>query len=211
MDKLTMSVDSLLGNAPMTAMASTDALLGEMSVKAGASTAPELADCELDDMAAMTAPEARTEIKVDFMDVEPIVIDEIVDRHGRLSDILEALEEELHVSVIPLQMAKIAPEVTKLQRHEIFMFGKESYSFSQNVRRDVVDSILDSIISNISSGIPFSYDLITSVMYDGQSYRTLALSRKEWTYILSKCRNYKQSLVTDMANSITLNVFAEKV
>lgn len=210
MDKLTMSVDTLLGSMPMTTKASTNALLGEMPATAVVPTVPELAECELDDMTTTAAPETRTEIRVDFVDVEPIVIDEIVDRHGRLSDILEALEEELHVSVIPLRMAKIAPEVTKLQRHEIFMFGKESYSFSQNIRRDVVDSILDSIVSNISSGIPFSYDLITSVMYGEQSYRTLALSRKEWTYILSRCRNYKQSLVTDMANSITLNVFAEK-
>lgn len=168
----------------------------------------------LDETASLdlSTPNAARTFDVQFTDVEPIEVNQIVDKHGRLSDIIEALEEKTGLSVIPLSMANIAPEVTELQRHEIFEFGGERYAFSHRIRRNVVDEYVEAITANISSGIPFALELVTSVVEHDNTYKTLLLSRDEWTYVLSKCRNFKQSLIAnDDETQITMTIMAERV
>ena len=145
-----------------------------------------------------------------FSEIEPIVIDTIIDKQGRLSDILESIEEECGISVIPLKMAEIAPEVAQLKRHEIFTLGNERYAFSHRVRLNVCDHYLEQIVSCLSEGVPFTLDLATTISWHDSQYNTFLLSRDEWTYIMSKCRNFKQKLTTDGKSQITLHIFAEK-
>lgn len=154
--------------------------------------------------------EAQTDIPVMFSEIEPIVIDTIIDKQGRLSDILESIEEECGISVIPLKMAEIAPEVAQLKRHEIFTLGNERYAFSHRVRLNVCDHYLEQIVSCLSEGVPFTLDLATTISWHDSQYNTFLLSRDEWTYIMSKCRNFKQKLTTDGKSQITLHIFAEK-
>lgn len=144
-------------------------------------------------------------------EVEPIEIKEIVDAHGRLSDIIDSLEDAVGLSVIPLKMANIAPEVSRLQRHEIFTFGGERYAFSNKIRQNVCDRYLAQITKTISEGVPYQLDLVTTITWRDKVYTTLLLSRVEWTYIMSKCRGYKQTLTTDQKTQITLKVFAERI
>lgn len=156
--------------------------------------------------------DSEMSIQVDIeKDVAPIEIKEIVDVHGRLSDIIDALSEEVGLSVIPLRMANIAPEVSKLQRHEIFTFAGERYAFSQVIRQNVCDRYIEQIVKNISEGVPYQLDLITTITWKDNDYKTLLLSRAEWTYIMSKCRDFKQKLITDQKSQITLKVFAERI
>lgn len=154
--------------------------------------------------------ETQTDIPVMFSEIEPIVIDTIIDKQGRLSDILESIEEECGISVIPLKMAEIAPEVAQLKRHEIFTLGNERYAFSHRVRLNVCDHYLEQIVSCLSEGVPFTLDLATTISWHDSQYNTFLLSRDEWTYIMSKCRNFKQKLTTDGKSQITLHIFAEK-
>lgn len=156
-------------------------------------------------------PEQEDSISVDFADVEPISIKEIVDVHGRLSDILESVEDELGISVIPLKMVDIAPEVAQLQRHEIFTLGDTRYAFSHRIRKNVCDHYLEQIVTCLSEGVPFKLELGTTIMWHDQQFNTFLLSRDEWTYIMSKCREFKQKLTTDRKSQITLHVYAEKV
>jgi hypothetical protein len=154
--------------------------------------------------------EPQTDIPVMFSEIEPIIIDTIIDKQGRLSDILESIEEECGISVIPLKMAEIAPEVAQLKRHEIFTLGNERYAFSHRVRLNVCDHYLEQIVSCLSEGVPFTLDLATTISWHDSQYNTFLLSRDEWTYIMSKCRNFKQKLTTDGKSQITLHIFAEK-
>lgn len=171
----------------------------------------DLPDDQLEFTDGVAGTESESTIAVDFVDVDAIEIAEIHDTHGRLSDVIETFEDILHLSAIPLSLARIAPEVVDLKRHEIFEFGDERYAFSHRIRKDVVKDYLENISSNISTGLPFELELCTNISYEDKIYPTFQLSRDEWTYVLSKFRNYKQELVTDNSTSIVLRVFAERV
>lgn len=148
-------------------------------------------------------------IAVDVMDVEEITIPAIVDTYGRLSDRVEALEHETGLSVIPLTMANIAPEVESLSRHEIFEFNGERYAMSSKVRDQVINNWQEKVIANLSSGLAFEEGLVINVEYRGILYKTLSLSKNEWTLLLSKFRLFKQSLVIRNRSNIIMTIKAE--
>lgn len=155
---------------------------------------------------------AGIDVFVDFtrFPVDAIEVTEINDRHGRLSDIIEALENETGLSVIPLQMGGIAKEVCSLARHKIFDFNNERYAMSYRIRRDVVDSFCERIVRTLSSGIPFSEVLNTVILYQGEEFNTLSLSEDEWTEILAKFRKYKQRLYIKEGR-LVMAIFNERV
>lgn len=155
--------------------------------------------------------EETQELKVFFIDVDAVELPEIHDDYGRLSDAIEALENVTGLSVIPLQMANIAPEVVSLKRHTIFTFNGVRYAMSQRIREAAVNSFKERVMQALLSGLPFREDLVTSVRYEGNEYLTLALSQEEWTYILSLFRKYKQSLSIQNGNQLVLEVFAQRV
>lgn len=193
---------------------SIDRLVNPVGEETASAVSSDVAGMPMDDELELNDSDKSSEIaiQVDFEeDIEPIKVSEIIDTHGRLSDIIENLESETGLSVIPLRMANIAPEVSQLQRHEIFTFAGERYAFSRTVRKNVCDRYLSQIVSNISEGVPFSLDLVTSVAWGDDVYKTLLLSRVEWTYILSKCREFKQSFTTDKQSRITMQIFAERI
>lgn len=159
----------------------------------------------------VTAGVSAVSLDVTYVPVDTINIPEIRDVHGRLSDAVEALEDATGLSVIPFSMANIAPEVANLARHEIFTFNGERYAMSHRVRDTVISDFVEKIVHNLSTGLPYSEDIVTSVEYCDQRYRTFLLSRDEWSLLLSKFRNYKQSLTTDNVSSIILKVCAERV
>lgn len=57
-------------------------------------------------------------VDIDSVDVDAIEIMSVNDEHGRISDIIESLENETGLSVIPLRMANVLPEVCSLSRHK---------------------------------------------------------------------------------------------
>lgn len=150
-------------------------------------------------------------ISIDYVDVERICLPEIKDTHGRLSDAIEALEDATGKSVIPLNMAHIAPEVVSLQRHKIYTFAGERYAMSHRIRESVIQEYVDRIIRNLSTGLPFSEEILSSIVYNCETYRTFLLSQDEWSLLLSKFGNYKHTLTTDRVAQIWLRISAERI
>lgn len=152
-----------------------------------------------------------TSIPVSYLDVDEIILPEIKDVHGRISDIVDAIEVSTGVAVVPFEMANIAPEITKLQRHEIFQLGDRRFAMSKEIREGVVTQYTNKIVRTLTSGVPFVENLATTVTYNGKVYNTLALSKIEWTTLLSKFRKYKHSLRAQDNSSIILEILAEHV
>ena len=150
-------------------------------------------------------------LSIDYVDVDAIDLPEINDTFGRLSDIIEAIEGVTGFSVIPLDMANIAPEVVSLQRHDIFIFGGKRYAMSHKLRENVIAAYKEKIMQNLGTGLAFTEDLVVPIKYDGHTYKTLALSKNEWSYLLSIFRHYKQSITVHNDSELLLSVFAERV
>lgn len=140
------------------------------------------------------APVEASTIPINYMDVEQIVITEITDSKGRLSDIIESFEIKTGLSVIPLDMADIAPEVTQFSRHNIFTIGEKRWAMSNVIRQEVVDAYIAKIVESLKTGLPFTESLSVIIPYNGVDYKSFALSQKEWTYILSAFNLYVGNL-----------------
>lgn len=154
---------------------------------------------------------ASSTIQVDFVDVDALIINDIRDLRGRISDLIDVIEEKTGNSVIPFEVANIAPEIVKLQRHDIFHIDDKCYAMDRVPRNDVVESYTERIIKTISSGLPFIESLQTKMEYGGVLYNTYALSQAEWTIILSKFRRYRQELKIQNGSNIVMSIYAERV
>lgn len=150
------------------------------------------------------------DVNLNDVNVEAVEIESINDHFGRLSDLIESLEVVTGLSVIPLEMGHIAPEVVSLSRHKIIEFNGVRYAMSPNVRMDVIEKWSERIRKQLSEGIPFMEKLNLSVTYNGVEYETLALSEAEWKYLMSMYRRYKQQLAKVNGNEIVLAILAER-
>ena len=137
---------------------------------------------------------SQLDVDLSGVEVDGIELQEIRDEHGRISDLIESLEDCTGLSVIPLEMGHIAPEVTNLERHEIFELNGVRYAMSHRLRKKVIEAYKTRIIKVLSSGLPFKESLNASVEHDGNEYVTLQLSRDEWTYLMALFRNYKEKI-----------------
>lgn len=150
-------------------------------------------------------------IPITFRDVEEVVIPTITDDHGRLADIVEAVEKTTGASVIPLTAARIAPEVVTIQRHEIFELNGERYAMADEVREGTVTAYTERVRNALSSGVPFVENLTTTVTYLNTDYNTIGLSRAEWEMILSKFRTYKSCIKIKDKMDLVMEVYPEHV
>lgn len=162
--------------------------------------------------AIIDIPKDEQDIDVDYstLEVQPIELESINDKHGRISDILEALENSTGMSVIPFEMGHIAPEVSSLARHKIFDFDGTRFAMSHKKRSSVIGDYRRRIINTISSGVPFREEINTHVSHNGKDYMTFKLSEDEWTYIIAIFRNYKERLYKTSDGKIILEVLAER-
>lgn len=150
------------------------------------------------------------EIEVNFSSVEPIELFSITDTYGRLSDSVEYVEKLLGVSVVPLEMCCISPEVVELKRHKIYEFEGHRLAMSSKIREDVVEKYKDKIYKTLSMGTVYEEVLNTKVTYNGEDYDSLALSEAEWTYVLSLYRLYKSRLYVTSSGKMTMEIQAER-
>lgn len=194
-------------------------VIKEEKVKAGVIETEDFGSNEvLDDVEPVEEIKSVSKMQVINVDtdnsgVDAIEIESINDHFGRISDLLEGLEEVTGLSVIPLEMGHVAPEVVSLSRHKLITFGKKNpmrYAMSHHIRTDVVNQWIERIKKNLSEGVPFCERLNITVTYNGVEYKTLALSEDEWTYIMSCFRNYKEQLVKTTDDKVILAVLAER-
>lgn len=81
---------------------------------------------------------------------------------------------------------------------------------SYRVRDNVVQQFCERVIKALSSGVPFSEVINSTVYYNGEEFPTLTLSEDEWTIILAKFRNYNQKLYISEGNLI-MEILGERV
>lgn len=154
---------------------------------------------------------SSTIIPIDYVQAEQIIVSDISDVKGRLSDAVESLEAMHGVSVVPLEMANISSAVSKLQRHEIFELSGKRYAMSKVVREDIVRMYVDRIVNALSTGMPFVENLMVIITHNGMNYKTISLSREEWTAILSKFRMYKQALTIRDGSDLIMTIETEMI
>lgn len=142
------------------------------------------------------------------IDVSPIVIDDINDRTGRLSSKVEALEDRYQVSVLPFEVTNLIPGVKNLQRHEFLMLNGIKYvsGTTRIVNSMLVESTVNDIKLALENGNPYITSLNTTVMIDGNSYRTIKFNSYELSYILALFRNFKTDVSQNAKGDVTLMV-----
>lgn len=155
--------------------------------------------------------EEDSDVQVMYVDVDEVIIPQITDTHGRISDIVESIELDTGITAVPFEMANISPEIVRLQRHDIFKLGNVFYAMSKNPREKVIKQYVQRIIKTLSTGLPFTENLMVSVAYNDKVYRTLALSQVEWSIVLSKFRVYKQKLRIRNGDTLIMEIMPERV
>ena len=151
----------------------------------------------------------RLHIPINHIEVAQAVIEEVEDTHGRLSDIVDNMISITGCSVIPFEMCGISNSVIKLARHDIFVLGDTKYAMSVTPRLAVVEDFKNRITNTLKSGVAFKESLNRSITYDSKLYTTLALSSKEWDYVLSYFKKYRQDVYATLLGDIILEVGTE--
>lgn len=172
----------------------------------GASSNDDIAEFVEDTGSSAT----NNDILVDFINVKPVEIPTINDTFGRISDAVDAAMHSTGLAVIPLDMLHIAPELENLQRHEIYEFNGNRYAMALKPREKAVNDYQEKIIKNLSTGVPFKENLGITIEYNGEDFFTLALSRCEWTVVMSMFRMYRQRLYDNGSGDIVLEIYAER-
>lgn len=168
-------------------------------------------DSKDDDFAeSIVEEDGGIDIPIEYMSTEEIIIPEIKDVHGRLSDMIADVEDKVGIAVIPFEMVGIANEVVRLQRYDIFTINGKKYAMSKVPRERIMSQFLDRVVKTLSNGLPFNESLVTSVDFGGKVYKTLTLSQVEWNTILSKLRSYKQRLYICNHSDVIMEVLAER-
>lgn len=137
-------------------------------------------------------------IKLTNLTVEPIQIPEIVDKYGKLSDIIERYENGYSLSVVPLEMTTILPQVKKLQRHEILEYKGKRYASSTErvVSVQRFQEYKDKIYETLAEGQAFVDNLHLSTVIDGIKVETLKFNMHELQLLFGYYRLYDPKLIT---------------
>lgn len=131
-----------------------------------------------------------------------IVIDEIKDTYGKLSERVAETMQRLQMDVVPFSAIDIMPQVTELKEHYITEIDGMKYASNTKVDTDKVSKYRDAIYDSISSGMPYRKSLY--VEKDG--IKTLILSELEWSFLCSIFNNYNPRLVITKDHDFVLCV-----
>lgn len=145
------------------------------------------------------------------VEVEAVVIPNIHDTTGRLSDIITNYMVSTGEAVIPLAITPIASSVRDLRNYEIYELGGVRYAMRPEPRIEVVAAYKEDIINTLTSGVAYKKSLITDLKYNNQITQTLALSRAEWDLLLSMFRLYQCTLSLTAASDVILEILPERV
>ncbi len=137
---------------------------------------------------------------------EIVTIGAISDTQGILSDRIDAVMQEYHVRAIQVEAAGILPQVTELQRHDLFKLNDVNYAMSRDVDKKMLLAYRQTIYDTLSSGLPYREILTDTITIDGKEYHTMKMTKQEWDYLCSAYRNYNSRLVLDESGNLNLLV-----
>lgn len=131
-----------------------------------------------------------------------IVIDEIKDTYGKLSERVAETMQRLQMDVVPFSAIDIMPQVTELKEHYITEIDGMKYASNTKVDTDKVSKYKDAIYDSISSGMPYR----KSLYIEKDGIKTLILSELEWSFLCSIFNNYNPRLVITKDHDFVLCV-----
>lgn len=137
---------------------------------------------------------------------EIVTIGAIRDTKGILSDRIDAVMQEYHVRAIQVEAAGILPQVTELQRHDLFKLNDVSYAMSRDVDKKMLLAYRQAIYDTLSSGLPYHEVLTDTITINGEEYHTMKMTKSECDYLCSTYRNYNSKLVLDESGNLNLLV-----
>ena len=137
---------------------------------------------------------------------EIVTIGAISDTQGILSDRIDAVMQEYHVRAIQVEAAGILPQVTELQRHDLFKLNDVNYAMSRDVDKKMLLAYRQTIYDTLSSGLPYREILTDTITIDGKEYHIMKMTKQEWDYLCSAYRNYNSRLVLDESGNLNLLV-----
>lgn len=150
------------------------------------------------DILGITDPTVTIEImQYKSLSVEAIVIPDVVDKHGKLSNMIAQYEDAYDLSVVPLSITTILPQVTKLQRHDIVEFNGERYAVSTDriVNAERFLQYEKKIVEQLSEGCAFIDSLWETRDIQGYSVQTVKFNTHELETLCGRFRNYSPRVI----------------
>ena len=169
------------------------------------------------DIAQMSIKEELKNVKtynnlfnIDFIDVdiEPLVIADINDKAGLLSNKIANIEDKYNVSVLPYECLQLPPNVKKLQRHSIIdLLGNKFTSGTTRIvcNKDVTDTI-ENIKVALENGSFYVGSLNTKVTIEGKEYSTIKFNIYELSYIRKLFIHYNPQITQTQDGKILLTI-----
>lgn len=145
-------------------------------------------------------------LPIEYNTTEEIVIENIHDTHGVLSDRVDKVMTTASCSVIPFDAAGVLQQVVDFQRHEIMTLNGIRYIMAKDIRTDVVEEFKNKITETLSAGLPYRKCLNTDILVGTISHKTLALSKSEWSYLCSLFRRYNAKVIYSNQEQLVLVV-----
>ena len=145
-------------------------------------------------------------LPIEFNTAEEIIIENIHDTHGVLSDKVDEVMISAGCAVIPFDAAGVLPQVVDFQRHEIITLNGTKYIMAREIRTDVIEEFKEKITETLSMGLPYKRGLNIDVLVGTVSYETFALSKVEWSYLCSLFRRYSAKVIYSNQEQLVLVV-----
>lgn len=145
-------------------------------------------------------------LPIEYNTTEEVIIENIHDTHGVLSDKVDEVMLAAGCSVIPFDAAGVLHQVVDFQRHEIMTLNGIKYIMAKEIRADVIEEFKSKITETLSAGLPYKKCLNVDILVGTVSYETFALSKAEWSYVCSLFRRYGAKVIYSNQEQLVLVV-----
>lgn len=136
------------------------------------------------------APENPIIIEESMSGTDPIILPKIIDKSGRLSNVVKEYQEKLKSSIVPLEITPLQDEVVELKDYNIYTYGGKRYAVSKTSRPELIESMVKEIASALINGEEYSKSMLTKIDYEGKAITTLVMTPEEWSLLVAKFARY---------------------
>lgn len=144
-------------------------------------------------------------LKVLDVDVEPLQINNITDKHGVLSNKIEEFMSQYGTAVVPLSAIGITSTLSSLERFDILEVDGVCYAMNRKPRENYLSIYKRQILDALEAGKTFCDSLLIKINCGIEEVITLNLSQIEWSYVCTWFSNYNAA-VTVRNHDVVLTV-----
>lgn len=144
-------------------------------------------------------------LKVLDVDVEPLQINNITDKHGVLSNKIEEFMSRYDTAVVPLSAIGVTSTLSSLERFDILEVDGVCYAMNRKPRENHLSIYKRQILDALEAGKIFCDSLLIKINCGIEEVTTLNLSQIEWSYICAWFSNYNAT-VTVRNHDVVLTV-----